>query len=60
MGDSDHECEHDHEAHRPNLPWGGNIGPMDLAQPLHEIQRGSRKNFPKFKGDGSQLLEEYV
>ncbi|KAH9305669.1 hypothetical protein KI387_010073, partial [Taxus chinensis] len=32
-------------------PWGQRFGPLDLPQPLHELPRGNRKNFPKFRGD---------
>ncbi|KAH9306804.1 hypothetical protein KI387_011208, partial [Taxus chinensis] len=60
LQDHDHQRECDHEARRPNLPWGGNTSPLALTQPLHELPRGSRKNFPKFRGDGSQLPEEHV
>ncbi|KAH9291358.1 hypothetical protein KI387_043453, partial [Taxus chinensis] len=52
--------DHDHEDCRPNVPWGGNTSPISLAQPLHELPKGSRKNFPKFRGDGSQLPKEHV
>ncbi|KAH9289591.1 hypothetical protein KI387_033708, partial [Taxus chinensis] len=48
------------EAHRPNLPWGRNNGLLSLPQILHDIPRGLRKNFPNFKGDGSNLPEEHV
>ncbi|KAH9323762.1 hypothetical protein KI387_018401 [Taxus chinensis] len=50
----------DHEFHRPNVPWGGNTGSLSLSQPLHDLLKGSRKKFPKFRGDGSQLPKEHV
>lgn len=33
------------------LPQGQRVGPLYLLQPLHELLRCNRKNFPKFRGD---------
>ncbi|KAH9306823.1 hypothetical protein KI387_011227, partial [Taxus chinensis] len=42
------------------LPWGQRVGTLALAQPLHELPRGNRKNFPKFKGDGKVHPDEHI
>lgn len=41
-------------------PWGNVFGPLSLALPLHALPEGSRKNFPKFFGDGQQHPDEHV
>ncbi|KAH9296698.1 hypothetical protein KI387_044278 [Taxus chinensis] len=42
------------------FPWGHRVGPLALPQPLHELPRGNRKNFPKFKGDGKVHPDEHI
>ncbi|KAH9298402.1 hypothetical protein KI387_030084, partial [Taxus chinensis] len=34
------------------FPCGKRVGPLALPQPLHELARGNRNNFHKFRGDG--------
>lgn len=41
-------------------PWGNAFGSLGLALPLHALPEGSRKNFPKFFGDGQQHPNEHV
>ena len=40
--------------------WGAAFGPLNLAEPLHALPQGSRKNFPKFYGDGKQHPNEHI
>lgn len=42
------------------LPWGQRVGPLSLPQPLHELPRSIRKNFPKFRGDGKVHPDEHI
>lgn len=42
------------------VPWGAVIGPLSLTPPLHELPRGSRKNIPKFNGDGKRHPDEHI
>ncbi|KAH9301116.1 hypothetical protein KI387_012699, partial [Taxus chinensis] len=42
------------------VPWGIAIGPLSLTPPLHELPHGSRKNIPKFNGDGKQHPDEHI
>ena len=41
------------------VPWGNAIGPLNLAD-NHDLPRASRKNFPKFNGDGTVSAEQYL
>lgn len=41
-------------------PWGNDFGPLNLTPPLHELPRNSRKNFPKFYGDGKVHPDEHI
>lgn len=41
-------------------PWGTAFGPLNLAAALHGLLQSSRKNFPKFYGDGKQHLDEHI
>lgn len=44
----------------PPCPWGAAFGPSTLTPPLHPLPQGSRKNIPKFYGDGKQHPDEHV
>lgn len=41
-------------------PWGTAFGPLRLTTPLHELLKGTRKNLPKFLGDGAQHPDEHI
>lgn len=41
-------------------PWGIAFGPLSLTAPLNELPKGTRKNLPKFLGDGSQHPDEHI
>ena len=39
-------------------PWGNAIGPLALAA-NNDLPRASRKNFPRFNGDGTTSAEQH-
>lgn len=41
-------------------PWGIAFGPLSLTAPLHKLPKGTRKNLPKFLGDGFQHLDKHI
>lgn len=41
-------------------PWGIVFGPLSLTSPLHDLPQGSKKNLPKFLGDGAQHPYEHI
>ena len=40
-------------------PWGNAIGPLSLGA-NNDLRRVSRKNFPRFNGDGSTSIEQHL
>ena len=40
-------------------PWVAAIGPLTLAA-YHSLPAGSRKNFPKFSGEGKVTTDEHI
>ena len=41
------------------LPWGNAIGPFTLGE-NNDLPRASRKNFPRFNGDGTTFAEQHL
>lgn len=41
------------------IPWGNAIGPLNLIE-NHDLPKASRKNFPRFNGDGSVSAKQHL
>ena len=41
------------------VPWGNAVGPLKLTV-NHDLPKASRKNFPKFNGDGTVSTEQHL
>ena len=42
-----------------DAPWATTTGPLALNS-YHPLPYGSRKNFPKFSGDGKVTIDEHI
>lgn len=41
------------------VPWGNTISPLNLAE-NYDLPTTSRKNFPRFNGDGTITVEQHL